>query len=81
MAIGMLCPRCVHLNRGSDGIPKCMAFPAGIPEKILTGRHDHRKPYPGDNGIMFELFTTSDNSAGFATPSTPSGVVDRNDKT
>jgi hypothetical protein len=31
-----------------------VAFPAGIPEKILFYEHDHRKPFPGDHGIRFE---------------------------
>lgn len=25
-----------------------------IPREILMGDNDHTKPYPGDNGIMFE---------------------------
>lgn len=33
---------------------KCKAYPKHIPKIILTGKHDHRKPYKGDNGIRFE---------------------------
>lgn len=32
----------------------CKAYADGIPDAILTGEHDHREPYPGDNGIRFE---------------------------
>ena len=34
---------------------RCAAFPKGIPEKILSGEHDHTKLYEGDNGIRFKL--------------------------
>jgi hypothetical protein len=33
---------------------KCKAFSKGIPEEILTGEHDHTKPFKGDGGITFE---------------------------
>ena len=26
----------------------------GIPEMIIVGEHDHKKPFKGDNGIQFE---------------------------
>jgi len=32
----------------------CKAYPDGIPETILTGKHDHANPLPGDHGIQFK---------------------------
>jgi hypothetical protein len=32
----------------------CAAFPNGIPREIIEGA-DHRKTWPGDNGIRFNL--------------------------
>jgi hypothetical protein len=32
----------------------CNAFLDGIPDDIYYNKHDHTKPYPGDNGIRFE---------------------------
>ncbi len=56
-----LCFRCLMLDRrwpirrpdGSLPPYKCIAFPAGIPQEILTNQHDHREPYAGDNDVQF----------------------------
>ena len=44
---------CIVCMRYRDG-KKCEAYPNGIPQAIWMGEHDHREPYPGDNGIRFE---------------------------
>lgn len=44
------CVSCVHYLGGGE----CYAFPAGIPEAIMSGRFDHSEPYPEDQGIRFE---------------------------
>jgi hypothetical protein len=54
------CIRCKHLIPAArnpfsvDGIISCEAFPLGIPEDLITQKVLHNKPYPGDNGIMYE---------------------------
>lgn len=45
--------QCMHCKHDRGG-RSCDAFPDWIPGDIVTGRHDHRKPYPGDHGILFE---------------------------
>ena len=32
----------------------CEAFPCGVPDEIFLGAFDHRRAYPGDDGIRFE---------------------------
>jgi len=48
-----ICTNCKYFNISGIGLT-CKAYPNGIPEKILTGEHDHTEPYKGDNGIQFE---------------------------
>jgi hypothetical protein len=47
-------PQCFSCTRLNIGHITCAAFPDGIPDPILRGTHDHRKPFAGDHGILFE---------------------------
>jgi hypothetical protein len=38
----------------------CDAFPDRIPREIWNGRHDHRTPFLGDNGIRFAPMSAAD---------------------
>lgn len=46
------CAFCRHKLAG----PYCDAYPEGdgIPEAILLNQHDHREPYVGDGGVLYE---------------------------
>ena len=50
------CAYCVHcFPRDEKRGMACAAFPDGMPMEIPFGIHDHRDPYPGDNGIRFQV--------------------------
>jgi hypothetical protein len=48
-----ICRWCTQRNPVESGRSTCNAFPGGIPDEILFSKHDHRFPFPGDNGIVF----------------------------
>ncbi len=56
MTIGRapICMFCRHFNSADDTALTCLAFPNGIPAKILNSVVDHRQPFQGDNGLHFE---------------------------
>ena len=47
------CMSCRHYHQEAS-MDSCDAFPDGIPSEILDKTLDHRKPYPGDQGIRWE---------------------------
>lgn len=50
-----MCVYCRHKHDDEgDGNMTCEAFPGGIPDEIIRVGYDHREPYDGDGGIMFE---------------------------
>lgn len=44
------CWKCEHWRR----LGTCDAFPAGVPDEILTNIHDHRNSHPNDHGVRFD---------------------------
>ena len=55
LIISKFCRNCRFMNSPGGKVPKCLAFPKGIPAEIFTGKNNHSKPLPKqDNGIVFE---------------------------
>ena len=45
------CLSCAHV---APDLQTCKAFPGGIPSAIKAGDADHRHPFPGDGGVLYE---------------------------
>lgn len=59
-----LCESCARLDVSERGYGyRCAAFPDGIPEEIYPGGFDHREPFPGDNGVRWQLSSEQDAAA------------------
>jgi len=54
-----ICSLCRHLRDDQPWLDgkhrRCAAFPGGIPDGVYWGDFDHRRPFPGDNGVRFEF--------------------------
>ncbi len=48
-----ICGWCKHHDTSFEHPNRCKAFKQ-IPLEIWEGKNDHTKPYPGDNGIIFQ---------------------------
>lgn len=63
------CYKCKHYN-ADTGL--CKAFrDKRIPTQIKVNKHDHRFPYPFDNGIQFEPVGDYPEQASFVFEVTP----------
>lgn len=65
--VSMVCGKCRHFRgvnpdsgsgvEGREAVirPTCNAFPYKIPDEIWYEKNPHTEPYPGDQGIRFEM--------------------------
>ena len=51
------CFECTHFWGAVKGLPRCKAFPDGIPRELMGRNVKHDKAYPNDQGIQFEQYT------------------------
>ncbi len=49
-----VCSFCRNVIGGDITSRRCKAFPDGIPNSIWLGRNNHKTPYPGDKGYLFD---------------------------
>ena len=43
--------QCLLCKHTSGHVAICAAFPGSIPDEIMMNQVDHRRPYPGDEGV------------------------------
>ena len=71
-----MCMECANLLGAKKEKLSCLAFPAGIPETIITGDHDHTEPFNGDRGILFKPLPKPGAPAPEAEPATDEDTPD-----
>lgn len=50
------CFECAHFQGALTGLPRCKAFPDGIPRELMKRDAKHTMPLPGDHGLRFEQY-------------------------
>lgn len=54
LVVATPCATCAHYTKNGKKSFVCRAYPDGIPDVIINGEVDHRKPHPGDHGIQYD---------------------------